>query len=61
MHDLKVAPWPYAMVEDWEAYWQEGLAKDAWRQQFEANETSCKPMGMVDIQKGAAGSAAGTQ
>lgn len=46
-HDLKVADWPYDMVDDWEAYWQEGLAKDAWREQFEENEQCCKPMGMI--------------
>lgn len=46
-HDLKVTNWPYEMVDDWEAYWQEGLAKDAWREQFEENEQRCKPMGMI--------------
>lgn len=57
--DLPVAPVPGGMIDDWEAYWQEGLAKDEMRDLLEQNEKSVRPLG--DILAVASVAASGTQ
>ncbi len=41
--DLHVKPSAFE-IEDWRAYWSEGLEKDKMREIFEANETAMKPL-----------------
>ena len=43
--DFKVEP--FSLVDDWETYWQEGLLKHEAIQQFDDNEFSARPMGLV--------------
>lgn len=46
--DYKVKPLP-PMVDDWETYWTEGIARYEAAREFEANEFSQRPLGKMSV------------